>query len=84
LYLLFAAWVLLFTHLSVVSSKLTDTNEERAISKDQFMSKSKQKLSPKLKVQKPVPVLFKLVEADFKDLFKALAKGVGHTATGSG
>src|SRR6185503_20993289 len=37
---------------------------------------------PKLKVKKPVPVLFKPVKADFKDLFKALAKGVGHTATG--
>src|SRR5215213_9887830 len=46
------------------------------------MSKSKRTLSPKLKVQKPVPVLFKPVKADFKDLFKALAKGVGHTATG--
>ena len=46
------------------------------------MSKSKPPLSPKLKVQKPVSVLFKPVKADFKDLFKALAKGVGHTATG--
>jgi len=46
------------------------------------MSKSKSKLSPKLKVKKPVPILFKPVKADFKDLFKALAKGVGHTATG--
>ena len=46
------------------------------------MSKSKSKLSPKLKVKTPVPVLFKPVKADFKDLFKALAKGVGHTATG--
>ena len=46
------------------------------------MSKSKPTLSPKLKVKKPVSVLFKPVKADFKDLFKALAKGVGHTATG--
>jgi uncharacterized protein YjbI with pentapeptide repeats len=46
------------------------------------MSKSKPKLSPKLKPKKPVSVLFKPVKADFKDLFKALAKGVGHTATG--
>ena len=46
------------------------------------MTKSKSKLSPKLKTQKPVPILFKPVKADFKDLFKALAKGIGHTATG--
>ncbi|MEN3328683.1 MAG: hypothetical protein V7638_3490 [Acidobacteriota bacterium] len=46
------------------------------------MSKSKSKLSPKLKTKKPVSVFFKPVKADFKDLFKALAKGVGHTATG--
>ena len=46
------------------------------------MSKSKSTLSPKLKVKKPVSALFKPVKADFKDLFKALAKGVGHTATG--
>src|SRR6476659_3293320 len=46
------------------------------------MSKSKPPLSPKLKVKKPVSVFFKPVKADFKDLFKALAKGVGHTATG--
>jgi len=46
------------------------------------MSKSKSKLSPKLKAKKPVSVFFKPVKADFKDLFKALAKGVGHTATG--
>jgi uncharacterized protein YjbI with pentapeptide repeats len=46
------------------------------------MTKSKPRLSPKLKVQKPVSVLFKPVKADFKDLFKALAKGIGHTATG--
>jgi uncharacterized protein YjbI with pentapeptide repeats len=46
------------------------------------MSKSKSKLSPKVTVKKPVPILFKPVKADFKDLFKALAKGVGHTATG--
>ena len=35
-----------------------------------------------MNVKKPVSVLFKPVKADFKDLFKALAKGVGHTATG--
>ena len=46
------------------------------------MSNSKRTLSPKLKVKKPVSTLFKPVKADFKDLFKALAKGVGHTATG--
>src|ERR1044071_138466 len=46
------------------------------------MTKSKSKLSAKLKTKKPVSVLFKPVKADFKDLFKALAKGVGHTATG--
>lgn len=46
------------------------------------MTKSKSTLSPKLKVKKPVSALFKPVKADFKDLFKALAKGVGHTATG--
>jgi uncharacterized protein YjbI with pentapeptide repeats len=46
------------------------------------MRKSKLTLSPKLKVQKPLSVLHKPVKADFKDLFKALAKGIGHTATG--
>jgi len=46
------------------------------------MSKSKSKLSPKLKAKKPVSVFFKPVKVDFKELFKALAKGVGHTATG--
>ena len=46
------------------------------------MSKSKSKFSPKLRVKTPVPVLFKPVKVDFKDLFKAFAKGVGHTATG--
>src|SRR5919106_4674959 len=46
------------------------------------MTKSKRTLSPKLTVKKPVSALFKPVKADFKDLFKALAKGVGHTATG--
>jgi hypothetical protein len=51
--------------------------------KDQFMSKPKRTLSPKLKVKKPVSNLFKPVKADFKNLFKALAKGVGHTATGN-
>ena len=43
------------------------------------MTKPKSKLTPKLKTQKPVPVLFKPIKADFKDLFKALAKAVGHT-----
>jgi uncharacterized protein YjbI with pentapeptide repeats len=46
------------------------------------MSKSKSKLTPTVKTQKPVSVLYKPVKADFKDLFKALAKGIGHTATG--
>jgi uncharacterized protein YjbI with pentapeptide repeats len=46
------------------------------------MTKSKRTLSPKLQVKKPVSALFKPVKADFKGLFKALAKGVGHTATG--
>src|ERR671918_1167510 len=46
------------------------------------MTKSKRTLTPKLKIKKPVSALFKPVKADFKDLFKALAKGVGHTATG--
>src|SRR3989442_4326738 len=46
------------------------------------MTKQESKLTPKLKTQKPVPVLFKPIKADFKDLFKALAKAVGHTATG--
>ncbi len=46
------------------------------------MPRSKSSLSPKLKVKKPVSVLHKPVKADFKDLFKALAKGIGHTATG--
>lgn len=41
------------------------------------MSKSKRTLPRKLKFKKPVSVLFKRVKADFKDLFKALAKGVG-------
>src|SRR5258708_2661671 len=46
------------------------------------MTKSTSKLTPKVKVQKPVSILFKPVKADFKDLFKALAKGIGHGATG--
>ena len=46
------------------------------------MTKSKPTLTHKLKVKKPVPVFFKPVKADFKDLFKALAKGVGHITTG--
>jgi hypothetical protein len=64
-------------------SKLTG-NAKREASRfgANLMNKSKPKLSPKLKVKKPVPVFFKPVKADFKDLFKALAKGVGHTATG--
>src|SRR6185437_5559885 len=61
---------------------LTDSNERALPLKSQFMSKSKPKLSPKLKPKKPVSALFKPVKADFKDLFKALAKGVGHTASG--
>ena len=58
----------------LVSSKLTDTNKEGASAKDQFMSKSKRTLSPKLKVKEPVSALFKLVKADFKDLFKPHAQ----------
>src|SRR5262249_53615337 len=46
------------------------------------MSGTKSKLTPNVKTQKPVPLLFKPVKADFKDLFKALAKGIGHAATG--
>ncbi len=40
------------------------------------------KADHQLKTKKPVSVLFKPLKADFKDLFKALAKGIGHTATG--
>jgi len=38
--------------------------------------------NPKIKAKKPKSVWFKPIKADFKDLFKALAKGIGHTATG--
>nr|MDQ3563459.1 hypothetical protein [Pseudomonadota bacterium] len=38
--------------------------------------------SPKLKVTKPKNVFKKPLQADFKALFKALSKGVGHTAIG--
>jgi uncharacterized protein YjbI with pentapeptide repeats len=40
------------------------------------------KSNPKLKTKKPVNVFFKPLKADFKELFKALAKGIGHTAGG--
>lgn len=40
------------------------------------------KSNPKLKTKRPVNVFFKPLKADFKDLFKALAKGIGHTAGG--
>lgn len=40
------------------------------------------KASPKLKVKKPVSTLEKPLKADLKQLFKALAKGIGHTAVG--
>ncbi|MEK6334004.1 MAG: pentapeptide repeat-containing protein [Acidobacteriota bacterium] len=46
------------------------------------MTTPNSKLTPKLKTQKPVPVLFKPIKVDFKDLFKALAKAIGHTAAG--
>jgi hypothetical protein len=39
-------------------------------------------LTPKLKTTKPQNVLLKPLTADFKALFKALAKGVTHGATG--
>ncbi len=38
--------------------------------------------TPKLKVVKPKNFLLKPVSVDFKDLFKALAKGIGHTVAG--
>jgi hypothetical protein len=38
--------------------------------------------SPKLKATKPKNVFEKPLQADFKALFKALSKGVGHTAIG--
>jgi uncharacterized protein YjbI with pentapeptide repeats len=40
------------------------------------------KPSPKLKATKPKNFLVKPLKADFKDLFKALAKGIGHTVVG--
>jgi hypothetical protein len=40
------------------------------------------KTSPKLKATKPNNVFEKPLQADFKALFKALSKGVGHTAIG--
>jgi uncharacterized protein YjbI with pentapeptide repeats len=38
--------------------------------------------TPKLTAKEPKNVFFKPLKADFKDLFKALAKGIGHTAVG--
>ena len=38
--------------------------------------------SPKLKATKPKNVFEKPLQADFKALFKALSKGIGHTAIG--
>ncbi len=61
-HLLIAAPILLFTHLSLDSPSLTGTNKERLPVKGPFMTKSKRTLSPKLKVKKPVPVLFKTAE----------------------
>jgi len=40
------------------------------------------KSTPKLKVKKPKNVFTKPLQADFKELFKSLAKGIGHTAVG--
>jgi NACHT conflict system protein len=40
------------------------------------------KLTPKLEPQKPVNFLLKPLTADFKELFKALGKGVVHAVTG--
>jgi len=40
------------------------------------------KSNPKLKATEPQNVFFKPLTADFKALFKALAKGVGHTVVG--
>src|SRR5262245_60794006 len=39
-------------------------------------------LNPKIMPSEPVNFLLKPLQADFKALFKALAKGVGHTAAG--
>ena len=38
--------------------------------------------SPKLTAKKPVSTLQKPLKADLKQLFKALAKGIGHTTVG--
>jgi hypothetical protein len=40
------------------------------------------KTSPKLEAAKPKNVFEKPVQVDFKELFKALSKGVGHAAVG--
>lgn len=40
------------------------------------------KASPKMKIQKPKNTFDKPLHADFKEIFKSLAKGIGHTATG--
>jgi len=40
------------------------------------------KSSPKVKAKKPKNVFTKPLKADFKGLFKALSKGIGHTAVG--
>ncbi len=40
------------------------------------------KSNPKLKATKPKNIFKKPLHADFKELFKALSKGIGHTATG--
>ena len=40
------------------------------------------KASPKLTAKKPVSLLQKPLKADLKQLFKALAKGIGHTTVG--
>jgi uncharacterized protein YjbI with pentapeptide repeats len=40
------------------------------------------KSNPKLKATKPKNVFRKPLQADFKELFKALSKGIGHVATG--
>jgi hypothetical protein len=40
------------------------------------------RVNPKIKAAKPKNVFEKPLVADFRELFKALAKGIGHTATG--
>src|SRR5437870_13783006 len=40
------------------------------------------KASPKVKATKPKNVFNKPLTADFKNLFKALSKGIGHTVVG--